>query len=182
MANTLAQPPFQWLQELERRAKQKSRGLPRQEKVQQIWRGIAFRLGDMTCVSALTEIREVMPVPTVMARVPGAKLWVRGLANVHGQLLPIIDLQACLDNRVTLLEGRTRVLVINQAGVNAGLLVDEVMGIKHFPEQSRDLEIPCKEAWIVPYAKGSFHYENAQWAVFDLHALAESDSFLKAAL
>lgn len=182
MANTLAQPPFQWLQELERRAKQKARGLPRQEKVQQIWRGIAFRLSNTTCVSVLTEIREVMPVPTVMARVPGAKSWVRGLANVHGQLLPIIDLQACLDNRVTVLEGRTRVLVINQAGVNAGLLVDEVMGIKHYPEQSRDLETPCKEAWLAPYAKGAFHYEDTQWTVFDLHVLAESDSFLKAAL
>jgi twitching motility protein PilI len=182
MANTLAQPPFQWLQELERRARQKARGLPRQEKVQHIWRGIAFRLGTINLVSALNDIREVMPVPTIMARVPGAKTWVRGLANVHGQLLPIIDTQACLDNRITLLEPRTRVLVINQAGVNAGLLVDEVLGIKHFPEQMRDLETPCKDAWLAPYAKGAFKDEDNYWPVFDLHVLAESDVFLKAAL
>ncbi|OUD14548.1 chemotaxis protein CheW [Thioflexithrix psekupsensis] len=181
MANTLAQPPFQWLQELERRARQKARGLPRQEKIQQIWRGIAFRVGTVTLVSGLTEIREVMPVPTVMARVPGAKSWVRGLANVHGQLLPIIDLQACLESHVTILESPTRVLVINHAGINAGLLVDEVIGIKHFPEQHRDSEAICQDIWLAPYARGVFHYEDHTWVVFDLHRLAESDAFLKAA-
>jgi twitching motility protein PilI len=51
------QTPFQWLQEFERRARQKAKGLPRQEEVRQIWRGIAFRLDDAFLVTALSEIR-----------------------------------------------------------------------------------------------------------------------------
>ncbi len=182
MVSTLAPPPFQWLQELERRAKQKARGLPRQEKAQQIWRGIAFRLGTVFLVSALSDIREVLHCPTIIAKVPGSKPWVKGLANIRGQLLPVIDLQECLEGHTINIENRgVRLLVINQAGVSAGLLVDEVIGIKHFAEATKDVETPCKQAWLTPFARGLFHAEDAQWVIFDMYSLAESEQFLRAA-
>jgi len=182
MVNTTTHTPFQLLQEIERRAKLRARGLPRQENVQEIWRGIAFRLGEAFLVSPINEIRELILCPTVLAKVPGAKTWIKGLANVRGLLLPVIDLKACLDNRPLIIENRTRLVIISHAGIYAGLLVDEVMGIKHFPEQIRDMETPCKEAWIAPFARGLFSYDNTTWTVFDMHALAESEIFLKAAI
>lgn len=181
MANTAT--PYQWLQELERRARQRARGLPRQEKIQHFWSGIAFRVGETQLLTPLSDIREILPCPTVLAKVPGAKAWVRGLANIRGTLLPVIDLQACLAGKPTAVENRSRMLVINQAGVNSGLLVDEVLGIKHFPEQSRDMETPCKESWLTLFTKGSFSsVEEGTWTVFDVRTLAESELFLKAAL
>ncbi|EIJ43754.1 chemotaxis signal transduction protein [Beggiatoa alba B18LD] len=182
MPNTMAQTPFQWLQELERRAKQKARGIPRQEKVQQIWRGIAFRVGNTPLVTPLNEIREILPYPTYLAKVPGAKAWVKGLANIRGLLLPIVDLQACLDGKATPIESRTRLVIINQAGISAGLVVDEVLGIKHFPEEAKDTDTPCKDAWLTPFAKGMFIEEDSIWTIFDMHALAESEVFLRASL
>lgn len=182
MVNTTIHTPFQLLQEIERRAKLRAKGLPRQENVQEIWRGIAFRLGEALLVSPINDIREVILCPTVLARVPGAKGWVKGLANVRGILLPVVDLKACLDNRPLTMESKTRLIIINQAGIYAGLLVDEVMGIKHFPEQARDTETPCKEPWVAPFAKGLFSYDNMTWTVFDMHTLAESEIFLKAAV
>jgi twitching motility protein PilI len=182
MTHVLTTSPFQWLQDLEQRARQKGKGLPRQEKVQQIWRGIAFRLGDNLLVTPLNEIREVLHRPIALAKVPGAKAWIKGLANIRGLLLPVIDLQACLGGKPIIIESHTRLLVMNQAGMQAGLLVDEVMGIKHFPEHLRDFNSPCQEPWLSPFARGLFIYEDASWTVFDIHALAESELFLKAAL
>lgn len=177
----LTHTPFQWLQDIERRAKKLGRGLPRQEKVQQIWRGIAFRVAENALVTPIHEIREVLIFPSPLAKVPGAKLWVKGLANIRGLLLPVIDLRACLEGTSINLAKRTRILIINQAGITAGLVVDEVLGIKHFPEQLRDLDTPCKQAWLTPFARGLFAYEGTAWTVFDMHALAESETFLKAA-
>jgi twitching motility protein PilI len=175
--------PFQWLQDLERRARQRARGLPRQERIQHFWSGIAFRVGSAQLLTPLNEIREVLPCPTLLAKVPGAKFWVRGLANIRGTLLPVIDLHACLAGKSTPIENRSRMIVISQAGINSGLLVDEVLGIKHFPEQSRDTETPCKEAWLAPFTTGSFNSpEEGTWTVFDMRMLAESELFLKAAL
>lgn len=182
MGSLSTHTPFQWLRDLERRAKQRAKGLPRQEKIQQYWRGIAFRIADVSLVSSLVDIREILPCPTHLARVPGAKPWIKGIANIRGQLLPVIDLQGCLVAKMIVADSKKRLLIINQAGISAGLLVDEVLGIKHFPEHLHDHNSPCKEAWMTPFSKGLFAYEGQTWTVFDMHTLAESDTFLKAAL
>jgi twitching motility protein PilI len=182
MVNTL-QSPYKWLQDLERRAKQRAKGLPRHEKVvEQIWRGIAFRLGKSYLVTSMDQIREIIPYTSQLAKVPGAKSWVKGLANIRGLLLPVIDLNACLEETPIPINNRSRMLIINQANISAGLLVNEVLGIKHFPEHLRDSETPCKEVFLSDFAKGLFVYEGITWTVFDMNLLAQSQKFINAAL
>jgi len=181
----MATTPYQWLQELERRAKQKAKGLPRQEEVKQVWHGIAFRIGEVQLVSPLTDIHEIYDFAHVavnLARVPGAKLWVKGLANHRGVLLPIIDLQAYLNGKSTAISNRSRMLIVNQASVYAGLIVDDVLGIKHFYEDSRDIKTPCKETWLTSYSSGLFKEDKITWVIFDIKVLAENATFLNAAL
>ena len=60
------------------------------------WVGVAFRLGGEAFLVAREETREVMGYPAAVTRVPGAKAWIRGLSNVRGQLLPMIDLRRFL--------------------------------------------------------------------------------------
>ena len=62
---------------------------------------------------AREETREVLGVPTALTRVPGAKTWIKGLANVRGQLLPIIDLRQFLGSGVTPMTRNTRIIVVN---------------------------------------------------------------------
>ncbi len=176
--------PFQWLQALEQQVKQHARGLPRQDTVKKTWRGIAFRMGQYRLVAALDEIQEVLICPVILAKVPGAKPWVRGIANVRGQLRPVVDLQACLGGNITLVENHTRLLIINQGGVSSGVLVDEVQGIKHFPEESR---MSLDKANIPPdmtaqFIRDTFQHEGHVWIVFDLLALSKSRLFLDAAI
>lgn len=182
MANTLVGSPIQWLLHIEWLAKQRARGLPRQLSIETIWRGIAFRLGQTDLITPLNEIREVLPYIGRLAKVPGAKSWVKGLANIRGLLLPVIDLNECLGGGAITIESQTRMLIINHAGISAGLLVDEVIGIKAFPEHMMDWNTPCRETWIAPFAKGLFTQDKITWTVFDMHKLAKSDLFIKAAL
>jgi twitching motility protein PilI len=182
MANTLAQSPLEWLQYIERLTKQRAKGLPRQLNVEKIWRGIAFRLGETYLVTPFNEIREVLPYTNRLARVPGAKSWVKGLANIRGSLLPVIDLNDCLGGKPITIENHTRMLIIDLSGLTAGLLVDEVIGIKAFPEHEIDQNTPCNAAWIAPFAKGLFTYDKITWTVFDMEKLVKNDLFLNAAL
>jgi len=176
--------PFQWLQALEQAAKENAKGLPRQEVVQTFWRGIAFRLGQAYLVAPLAEIREVIYCPKALAKVPGAKSWVNGIANIRGQLLPVVDLQACLGGQPIQLKKRNRMLIINQSGVSAGVLVDEVLGIKHFPEDSYHKDVPPgqEEQWLSQFIRGRFSEGADNWTVFDMLALSKSRLFLDAAI
>ncbi len=174
--------PYQWLTTLDKRATQKPKGLPRQDKVLTLWRGLAYRLGDALLVTTLTDIREVLYCPSPMARVPGAKTWIKGIANLRGQLVPVIDVQACLQAKPLIPHKRNRLLIINQTGIHAGILVEEVIGLKHFPEHALDTDTPCKEQWLAPFAKGFFKIEGKTWTVLDIHTLTQSDTFLKVAI
>ena len=80
--------------------------------------------GDLYLV-AREETREVLGVPATTTRVPGAKPWIRGLANVRGQLLPIVDLRQFLGSGITPVTRNTRVVVVNHREIPAGLLVRE---------------------------------------------------------
>jgi twitching motility protein PilI len=181
MENIQTPSPIKWLQDLERRTKQRAR-LPH-PPVPKIWRGIAFRLGQTYLVTRLSEIREIIPYPNQLAKVPGAKSWIKGLANIRGLLLPVIDLNVTLllENATTI-NNRSRLLIINQEGIDAGLLVDDVLGIKNFLLETQDKNTPCKEAAIIPFAGGMFTDEEKTWTVFDMQALVKHELFLKAAL
>ncbi|MEY3220978.1 MAG: hypothetical protein RIT27_2335 [Pseudomonadota bacterium] len=178
--------PFQWLMELEQAARTHAKGLPRQEVVQQTWRGIAFRIGNASVVAALTDIREVLPSPKILAKVPGAKSWVNGIANIRGQLLPVIDLKACLTGNNTLLEKKTRLLILNQSGVSAGILVDEVVGIKNFPQESLEANASYANQvqWLAPFTRGIYKGEEGEedWLVFEVGRLSGSRVYLEAAV
>src|SRR3990172_10655694 len=119
--------PLLLLRDIERRSRQHAVGLPLQVEVKQTWSGVAFRLADNHLVAALLEVREILTYPA-LAPVPGAKDWVKGIANVRGNLLPIINLQSYLGRHGALAGRRSRVLVIQQAGGFGGLVVDEEIG------------------------------------------------------
>lgn len=145
------------------------------------WVGVAFRLGNETFLAAREETREVLAVPPQLTRVPGARPWVRGLHNVRGQLLPVIDLRQFLGSGVTAVQRQSRVLVVQHREVPVGLLVDEVLGFRRFPESSFEPVPPPTLVRCEHYLAGVFRSEGAAWPVFGLRRLVESPAFLAAA-
>ena len=93
---SLRDRPYELLRELDRRARAAAQGKPDAAASGAEWVGIAFRLGGEAFLLAREETREVMGYPAAVTRVPGAKNWIRGLSNVRGQLLPVIDVRAFL--------------------------------------------------------------------------------------
>lgn len=176
--------PFLWLQSIEQLAHRQAKGLPRQEQVvQKSWKGIAFRVGDARLLADLTDIREIIACPKVLAKVPGAKPWVRGIANIRGLLWPVIDLQLCLGSKKpTIIDNRTRLMIISQGGVSSGILVDEVIGIKHFMQDHMKTDAQPGGHWYDSFSSGLFDDGEQVWTVFNIHILVKSREFLEAAL
>ena len=79
-----------------------------------------------------SDVREVLPVPEQITRVPGAKPWLRGIANLRGQLLTIVDLKSFLGAGGAAADRQTRILVVASRDVPTGLVVDEVVGFRRF--------------------------------------------------
>lgn len=173
--------PFRLLQEMERRARDYLASRDTDAATSQQWVGVACRCGEQKLLVSRDEIREIMVVPPA-TRVPGAQSWIRGLANVRGQLLPLVDLQEFTGGEATATGRSTRVVWVNHRTIPAGLLVDEVYGFRRFAKSGR--LAPDAETDSGPlqnYLTGVFAAGDERWPVISLQEVVESDAFLQAA-
>jgi twitching motility protein PilI len=173
--------PFELLKELEKRSRTVAAAAAPDASAGREWVGVAFRMGGETFLAAREETREVLGYPAVITRIPGAKSWVKGLANVRGQLLPMIDLRQFLGSGATTPQRNTRVVVVNHRDIPAGLIVDEVLGFRRFAETEFNAEAPPTMIRCESYLAGAFRRGGEVWPVLNLKNLAESQSFLQAA-
>ncbi|BDU20385.1 chemotaxis protein CheW [Dyella sp. GSA-30] len=105
-----------------------------------LWRGIGYRAGSRSFVSGIDEINELLAVPP-LTPVPGTQTWLLGIANVRGNLVPVIDLARFLFGERTVTTERSRLLVVRQGAGSVALLVDEVFGQRTVDaEQRREAE------------------------------------------
>lgn len=172
---------FELLLDIDQRCRTMAAGLPLQPAHQQDWVGIGFRLGAQRLVAPMNEIAEILPEPRY-ATMPGAKPWMLGVANLRGRLLPVMDLCGFFGRELSSARKQRRVLVVEDQDVFAGLLVDEVFGVRHFshlslmPEALAGVDDP-----LAPFLRGQFLREQA-WPVFSPFVLARSPEFMDVAL
>ncbi len=178
---SLRKHPFDLLLELERRSKAAMAGASGDAVDVAEWVGIGFRMADEHFIVARESIQDVMTVPPSISRVPGTKPWVRGLANVRGHLLPIIDLKLFLGAGATSGNRESRVLVVNGKELAAGIIVDQVFGFRRFIDPERKAEAPQTVVRCERYLDGAYERKDESWPVFSVDRLLDSEEFQQAA-
>jgi purine-binding chemotaxis protein CheW len=86
---------------------------------------VCFRMGGEEFALSIMRIREIVR-PLRVVRVPRAPSFVEGVANLRGQVLPVIDLRARLGLERPADERRTRFLVVGLVRSVVLFVVDEV--------------------------------------------------------
>ena len=162
---------FEFLQSIEQRSFASASNASRDEDLSRFWTGVGFRVSGIDYVVRLNEVAEIISIPRY-TKVPGAKGWVKGLANIRGTLLPIMDLHGFLGRKVPGALRRQRLLVV----------VDEVLGLNHYEDEDWVKDIPVDDDVMLPFLKGGFYSGEKLWTVFSLKALAETPSFRQVAL
>ena len=169
------------LAELERRSRERAKGLPQQELIQSFWEGVMFYIGDNRFIAPLSAVKEILNFPSSLTQVPGTKPWMLGVANVRGTLIPVIDLQLFLIGRKTRRGRRSRVLVFDMGDSYTSVLVGEMVGMRHFARETAR-EMRTSNSTFEKYVKLEFDQDGMTWPVFSLSALAEDPGFQIAAL
>jgi len=173
-------PLFELLRDIEVRSRQKALGIPSQVEVRQSWSGIGFKIGEVRLVAAFGEVNEILPYPA-MTRVPSAQPWVLGLSNVRGTLMPILDLGNFIEGRSTPIHRRSRILVINRDKVAAGLLVDEVFGLRHFFAEEQTDMFPQISQQLMGNLTGAYQQNGIYWGIFSIPQLCQDPVFKEVA-
>ena len=175
MART-RQDPFELLRKMQQEIQENVPGLPQEVEAAKLWSGVGFRLGDMMLVTPLDHVIEILPPPP-LTLVPGVKSWLKGVANVRGNLITIIDLPEYFGKPPVFPDDKARMLILNVPDLNAGLLVNEGLGLRHFDEELERQDLSGLDDPVVVQLNGAFLRDNVLWGVFDMKSLAESPSF-----
>ena len=143
-----------------------------------LWRGIGFRVGSRLLLSGIDEINELLAVP-MLTPVPGTQPWLLGVANVRGNLVPVVDIGRFLFGERTQHSERSRLLVVRQGGGSVALLVDEVLGQRTVDAEQR------QQAWEEDDPRLARFVDNRvgeqQLAIFSMARLVRAPDFRQAA-
>ena len=180
-----AQGPFAILADYEQRSLAHVAGLPEQLDAPGLWRGVGFRVGRTRLAAGFDEVVEILPMPQVTP-VPGSQPWMLGVANVRGNLLPIVDLKQFLEGERTVLHEGQRVLIVRQPGGDVAVTIDELFGQRSFIDEQ---QLPAAETEASELGTGRYAYfidrtyrlGEDLWGIFSLQKLARTPEFRQAA-
>lgn len=138
---------------------------------------LGVRIGNTNGLISLMDISEVVPVPEI-TRVPLTHSWFMGMANVRGNLFALTDLAHFLGGDTRAITHESRILLVHaKFGVNAGLLVDQLVGLRSIDDMQAQ-KSPDAQAWQL----GQYKDANGQdWVELDLAALLGQKEFMQIA-
>jgi twitching motility protein PilI len=169
------------LRDIQQRSLQSAANASQLDSFHGTWTAIGFRIAQENLLIPLNEAREVFTVPSQISPVPRAQPWVFGIANLRGELLPLFDLKYFLFGQPTKVNKRSRIVVTNNTQLYAGLLLDEVFGLKHFQHEPKLNDANNDNTAISPYITGSISQQDMHWDIFSFNKLAADQRFLNAA-
>lgn len=170
--HALRQTPWALLLELEQLLRAARSGA---ESAQAPWTGLAVRVGERWLAVPREDVAEVAP-PMPATRVPGAKPWLVGIANLRGSLLPICDMAMLLGTRHGERPPTARILVCRAGADSFGFLVDEVAGQRSFLHSERRDALAASDT-AAEFLDGAFVRDGTVWPVLGLRRTMASDTF-----
>ena len=114
-----SQDPFTLLRRMAQESMSSAPGLRRRPRRARSGPGVAFRLGEMRLVAPLDQVLEVLPCPP-MTLVPNTKSWLKGVANVRGNLITIVDLPEYFGKPPVFVNDDARLMILNSPGSTPG--------------------------------------------------------------
>lgn len=133
---------------------------------------MCFRVGHLGLLAPPNDGREVITPPPV-SRVPNTASWMRGLANIRGELVPVVDAAAALG--VTRQTGaRTYLLIFGQGENTIGLLIDGLPRLLHLSATGQLPEPPGMPRLLADSVMAAYEHTDRVWLDVDLDVLFDT--------
>lgn len=137
---------------------------------------LGVRVGDRHFLLDLTEVSEVIPVPTI-ADVPLTRDWYRGVTNIRGTLYSVTDLSQFLGGAPTAVVPNTRLLLLQPRLVdNASLMVSQIVGLRQVAQLTPLDKGGDAQAWLGERWQDG---QGVEWQELSLERLVREADFLQ---
>lgn len=136
---------------------------------------MTFELGAMKYAIELPKIREILTYPEIITTLPNTDDWVKGLINLRGEVVPILDIRIKFNTGDIVYNDNTAVIaVITEDKRMVGLVVDKVDDVQRLdisqlaPVSDMGSAIPSK------YLKGFVRLnDNKMLVIMDIESVVD---------
>lgn len=120
---------------------------------------VTLTLADETFALPVEPVREILRISHI-TRVPHSPYPIRGVTNLRGRVIPVIDLRIRLELTEGELTRASRIIVVSSRGRLLGLLVDGVHQVVHLDADR--VQPPPQDVMTVQsdYISGVYHMED----------------------
>jgi len=137
---------------------------------------IGFRIGSEEYGLALSTVQEIITTPRI-TRVPKAPTYIKGVINLHGNVIPVIDIARRFKIGETKIGPGSRVVVIDMADEAIGLLAESVSKVASFSASQIQPPPPLVAGIAAEYLQGVVRLRNRFLIFLDLQkTLGEDDT------
>ena len=142
-------------------------------------RYIMVEIGGSRFGVPMCNVLEIQRVPQITF-LPNVPNWVNGVVNLRGTVLSVADLQMILKMPESNVSQTSRRLIVTQSlldEVDAGLIVDRVLGIRNVPQDRiEDPTAPINDD-IAAYLTGVYALDDEIVCLLDVEKLLLSEAF-----
>ncbi len=138
---------------------------------------MTFELGSMKYAVELPKIREILTYPEIITTLPNTTGWVKGLINLRGEVVPILDIRIKFNTGDIEYNDNTAVIaVITEDKRMIGIVVDKVDDVQKIDASTLSPVSDMGSAIPSRYLKGFVRLDNSQMLVImDIESVVHKD-------
>lgn len=173
---------FEYLLFIDRKCVEQQGGLAQQSPDASHAHGLALYLGPHQYIIPITDIDEIVALPDFTS-IPRTPRWLKGIANVRGNLITLLDLHDYIFGSTSKAEACSkRTLVVKQESHYYGLVIDSIIGMKSFHQDQGSDQVPKGfDSDYLDYIS-AFYFLGEKWfAALSINKLLLDERFRKSA-
>lgn len=137
---------------------------------------LGILIGNQRWLVNLAEAGEIITMPSITS-VPLTVNWFRGLVNLRGNLLSVVDLQQFWGQAATQVDKDSRLLAFNQRlQFNGAVIVSRMLGLRNILQMTLKEKTASVHPWVGMTYEDN---EGENWTELRLEQLITDDNFLR---
>lgn len=135
---------------------------------------IVFRMNDQRYG---VDVQEVLSIEKLqhITEVPQTSEFIKGVINLHGEIMPVIDLKERLSLGETAPEGQSRFLIVSIKAIRVGLMVDEATDVMDISTDTVEPAPDVVNGVNKAFLKGVAKLENSLLILLNLEHILNFD-------
>ena len=137
-------------------------------------KNLTFTIGEETYGIQIHNITQIIGIQHITF-IPHQPSYVKGVINLRGQIIPVMEVRTKFDKPVIDYDDRTCIIVVNKGEIDVGLIVDRVSEVLNIKESEIAATPNFNKDVKIKYISGIAHVNENVIILLDIDKLLENE-------